>query len=217
MVRLLDELVAFFPFGALEPIREDLSLTYGRASLLLVLYPVVGLVDTAGGVLSDHVSRRVLSSAGAAGYGAGFLIMAVGPGFAALAVGICLAGVASTVMIDATEVALADLAADEEELRVMLGHQNVLAAIGSIVGPVILSVTLAAGLGWRAAFATAAALLFAYSAFLATQPVPPPAPAADGDEPVRLWAGLGQILRDGRVWVLGLVLLLLTPFDEPFL
>ncbi|MEJ7764858.1 MAG: MFS transporter [Acidimicrobiales bacterium] len=213
----MDEFVAFFPYGALEPIREDLSLTYGRASLLLVLYPVVGLVGTAGGVLSDHVSRRVLSSAGAAGYGAGFLIMAVGPGFAALAVGICLAGGASTVMIDATEVALADLAADEEELRVMLGHQNVLAAIGSIAGPVILSVTLAAGLGWRAAFATAAALLFAYSAFLATQPVPPPAPAADGDEPVRLWAGLGQILRDGRVWVLGLVLLLLTPFDEPFL
>ncbi len=217
MVRLVDELVAFFPFGALEPIRDDLSLTYGRASILLVLYPVVGLLGSPGGVATDHVSRRVLASAGAAGYGAGFLIMAVGPGFASLVVGICLAGVASTVMIDATEVALSDLAADEDQLRALLGQQNVLSAVGSIGGPLILSATLGLGLGWRAAFAAAAALLFAYAAFLATQPLPPPHPAVDGDESVPFWAGLGAVGRDRRVWALGLVLLLLNPFDEPFL
>ena len=217
MVRLADELVAFFPFGALEPIREDLSLTYGRASLLLVLYPVVGLLGSAGGVASDHVSRRLLASGGAVGYGAGFLIMAAGPGFVSLALGICVAGVASTVMIDATEVALADLAADEDQLRALLGQQNVLSAIGSIGGPLILSATLAVGLGWRVAFGVAAGLLFAYGAFLATQPVPGPARGPDEDEAVPFWAGLRGAAGDRRVWVLGLVLLLLTPFDEPFL
>lgn len=65
MVRLADELAAFFPFGALEPIRADLALSYGRASLLLVLYPVVGLFGSVGGVASDHVSRRLLASPGA--------------------------------------------------------------------------------------------------------------------------------------------------------
>ena len=216
-MRLFDELVAFFPFGALEPIREDLSLSYGRASLLLVLYPVVGILGSAGGVASDHVSRRVLASGGAVGYGAGFLIMAVGPGFASLVVGICVAGVASTVMIDATEVALADLAADEDELRALLGQQNVLSAIGAIGGRRILSATLGLGLGWRAAFGVAAGLLFAYGALLATQPVPPPRAGQDGEEAVPLWEGLRGVAGDPRVWALGLVLLLLIPFDEPFL
>ena len=217
MVRLADELVAFFPFGALEPIRADLSLTYGRASVLLVLYPVVGLFGSIGGVASDHVSRRLLASLGAFGYGAGFLIMAVGPGFTALAVGISVAGVASTVMIDATEVALADLAADEAELRSLLGQQNVLAALGSIGGPLILSGTLALGLGWRVAFAAAALLLWAYAAFLATQPIPPPKKAGSDDDDIPFWAGLRQVAGDRRVWTIGIVLLLLTPFDEPFL
>jgi len=216
MVRLADELVAFFPFGALEPIRADLSLTYGRASVLLVLYPVVGLFGSIGGVASDHVSRRLLAALGAFGYGAGFLIMAVGPGFTALAVGISVAGVAGTVMIDATEVALADLAADEAELRSLLGQQNVLAALGSIGGPLILSGTLALGLGWRVAFAAAALLLWAYAAFLATQPIPPPRKAGADDE-IPFWAGLRQVAGDRRVWTIGIVLLLLTPFDEPFL
>ena len=219
MVRLADELVAFFPFGALEPIRADLSLTYGRASVLLVLYPVVGLFGSIGGVASDHLSRRLLASLGAFGYGAGFLIMAVGPGFTALAVGISVAGVASTVMIDAAEVALADLAADEAELRSLLGQQNVLAALGSIGGPLILSGTLALGLGWRVAFAAAALLLWAYAAFLATQPIPPPRKAGsdDDDNQMPFWAGLRQVAGDRRVWTIGIVLLLLTPFDEPFL
>ena len=217
MVRLADELVAFFPFGALEPIRADLSLTYGRASVLLVLYPVVGLLGSIGGVASDHVSRRLLASLGAFGYGVGFLIMAVGPGFTALAIGISVAGVAGTVMIDATEVALADLATDEAELRSLLGQQNVLAALGSIGGPLILSGTLALGLGWRPAFGAAAVLLWAYAAFLATQPIPPPRKASDDDDGVPFWAGLRQVAGDRRVWTLGVVLLLLTPFDEPFL
>ncbi|HEV8116323.1 MAG TPA: MFS transporter, partial [Acidimicrobiales bacterium] len=207
MVRLADELVAFFPFGALEPIRADLSLTYGRASVLLVLYPVVGLFGSIGGVASDHVSRRLLASLGAFGYGAGFLIMAVGPGFTALAVGISVAGVASTVMIDATEVALADLAADEAELRSLLGQQNVLAALGSIGGPLILSGTLALGLAWRVAFAAAALLLWAYAAFLATQPIPPPRKAGSDDDEIPFWAGLRQVAGDRRVWTIGVVLL----------
>ncbi|MEO5678994.1 MAG: MFS transporter [Acidimicrobiales bacterium] len=217
MVRLADELAAFFPFGALEPIRADLALSYGRASLLLVLYPVVGLFGSVGGVASDHVSRRLLASLGALGYGAGFLTMAVGPGFGALVVGISVAGVSSTVMIDATEVALAELAADEDELRTLLGQQNVLGALGSIVGPLVLAATLALGLGWRPAFGVAAAVLFAYGAFLATQPLPPPRPVPEDAEAPSFWAGLGAVVRDGRVWTIGLVVLLLTPFDEPFL
>lgn len=217
MVRLVDELVAFLPFGALEPIRQDLTLSYGRASVLLVLYPVVGVVGSLGGVASDHVSRRLLASLGALGYGAGFLIMAVGPGFASLVAGITVAGVAGTVMIDATEVALSELAADEDELRTLLGQQNVLSALGSIGGPLILSATLALGLGWRVAFAVAGIVLCAYALFLASQPIPPPTPPEDGAEPVPVRTSLCEVARDRRVWAIGLVLLLLTPFDEPFL
>ncbi len=217
MVRLVDELVAFFSFGALEPIRRDLTLTYGRASLLLVLYPVVGVLGSVGGVASDHVSRRLLASLGALGYGVGFLIMAVGPGFASLVVGITVAGVAGTVMIDAAEVALSDLAADEDELRALLGQQNVLSAFGSIGGPLILSATLALGLGWRVGFAVAGVLLCAYAGFLASQPIPEPTGGPDGADGPTLRQGVWDVARDRRVWLIGLVLLLLTPFDEPFL
>ncbi len=218
MVRLADELVSFLPFGALEQLRQDLSLTYGRASLLLVLYPFVGLLGTLGGVASDRVSRRLLASLGAFGYGTGFLLMAVGPGFATMAIGISMAGVAGTVMINATEVALADLAADEDELRTLLGQQNVLGAAGSIFGPLVLSATLALGLGWRAAFGVAAVLLWGYALFLASQEIPPAPAHGRGDQAgLSLWAGLRGVATDRRVWLIGLVLLLLTPFDEPFL
>lgn len=185
--------------------------------MLLVLYSVVGVLGAPLSIATDHVSRRALASGGAIGYGAGFLVMVVGPGFASLLVGISVASVASGVMIDATEVALADLAEDEDHLRALLGQQNVLAAVGSIGGPLILAATLAAGLGWRMAFAAAAGLLFAYGGLLATQPVPPPADGSDDEEALAFWAGLRAVAGDRRVWGLGVVLLLLNPFDEPFL
>ncbi len=40
----VDETVAFLPFGALEPLRRDLDLSYARGAALLALYPGIGVV-----------------------------------------------------------------------------------------------------------------------------------------------------------------------------
>ena len=74
----VDETVAFLPFGALEPLRHDLGLSYAGAAALLALYPGVGLVGGVFGVLADRYSRRLIAAGGALGYAAGLLLFAAG-------------------------------------------------------------------------------------------------------------------------------------------
>lgn len=211
VVRLVDETVSFLPFGALEPIRADLDLTYTQAGILLGLYPGVALVGTPIGALADRVSRRLLASVGAFGYAAGFVLFALGGSFWTAFAAVCVMGLAGDAMVRGVEVALVDVAGDQLESAV--ARTTLLATIGDLAGPVLLAVALGTGLGWRAAFLAAAAGLAAYGCWLAMVPVPPPARDADGDDD---GGGLLAVVRDRRVVRAGLLGIALDVFDEPF-
>jgi DHA1 family inner membrane transport protein len=222
-VRFVDESVAFLPFGALDAIRADLDLTYAQAGLLLTLYPAAGFVGAVFGVAADRVSRRALASCGALGYGAALLAFALGDSFAVLAVAIVGAGLASDAMVAGTEVALADLAGDGPEgdarLRTLLARQNVLAAVGDLLGPLLLAASLAVGLGWRGAFTAGAAMLFIYGAALAVLPLPPPGPHDGANADARrpsVGRAVVDVMLDRRVLAIAAALFLLALFDEPF-
>jgi DHA1 family inner membrane transport protein len=212
-----DETVAFLPFGALEPLRRDLDLSYTRAAVLLGLYPGIGLVGGVFGVLADHHSRRIIAAGGALGYAAVLLLFATGTGFPMLVAAIALMGFAGDAMVRATDVALVDVAGDRIELAV--ARATLLGAIGDLAGPALLATCLATGLGWRAAFVVAGLGMAGYGLLLASQPLPAPSrPAAAGpDGAARPRGDLVAVVHDRRVLRLGLLSALVDVFDEPFL
>jgi DHA1 family inner membrane transport protein len=212
-----DETVSFLPFGALEPLRRDLDLSYTRAAVLLGLYPGIGLVGGVFGVLADRHSRRIIAAGGALGYAAGLLLFAAGAGFWTLVAAIALMGFAGDAMVRATDVALVDVAGDRIELAV--ARATLLGAIGDLAGPALLAACLATGLGWRAAFVVAGLGMAGYGLLLASQPLPAPSrPARAGpDGEARPRGDLVAVVRDRRVLRLGLLSALVDVFDEPFL
>jgi predicted MFS family arabinose efflux permease len=212
-----DETVAFLPFGALEPIRRDLDLSYARGAALLALYPGIGLVGGVFGVLADRHSRRLIAAGGALGYAAGLLLFAAGTNFPTLLLAIALMGFAGDAMVRATDVALVDVAGDRIEVAVARG--TLLGTIGDLAGPALLAVCLTTGLGWRAAFVAAGLGMAGYGMLLASQPLPAPSrpSSAPPDDDSHPRGEVTAVLRDRRVFRLGLQSALVDVFDEPFL
>jgi predicted MFS family arabinose efflux permease len=212
-----DETVAFLPFGALEPLRRDLDLSYARSAVLLGLYPGIGVVGGVFGVLADRYSRRLIAAGGALGYAAGLLLFAAGTNFPTLVIAVAVMGFAGDAMVRATDVALVDVAGDRLELAV--ARATLLGTIGDLAGPALLAACLTAGLGWRAAFVVAGLGMAGYGLLLASQPLPAPPRrprvAPDGDARPR--REVVAVLRDRRVFRLGVLAALVDVFDEPFL
>jgi hypothetical protein len=80
-------------------------------------------------------------------------------------------------------------------------------------------VCLTTGLGWRAAFVAAGVGMAGYGVLLASQPLPAPRrpSSADPDDGSHPRGDLTAVLRDRRVFRLGLLSALVDVFDEPFL
>ncbi|MGH9216525.1 MAG: MFS transporter [Acidimicrobiales bacterium] len=213
----VDETVAFLPFGALEPLRRDVDLSYSQGAALLALYPGIGLVGGVFGVLADRHSRRLIAAGGALGYAAGLLLFAAGTTFSMLVVAIALMGFAGDAMVRATDVALVDVAGDRTELAV--ARATLLGTVGDLAGPALLAACLTTGLGWRAAFVAAGLGMVGYALLLASQPLPEPSRPlrAATEDGLRPRGEVVAVLRDRRVFRLGLLSALVDVFDEPFL
>ena len=216
LVRLADEAAVFLPFGTLESFRADLGLTYAQAGTVLA---AISPGAAAGGVFvaaADRYSRRVITAGGAFGFALSLALFAMGASFAMLVLAGFVMGMASTAMVDGAEVALVDMAGDD--LRRYLARSNLLATVGALLGPALVAAAAVAGLSWRAAFGAGAFLMGIYALALAGAPLPPPAgdqeDGGSGDG-VKSRLGLAAVLRDPAVWAMGLIGLLMVPFDEP--
>jgi FSR family fosmidomycin resistance protein-like MFS transporter len=213
-VRLVDELAAFLPAGTLESFRADLGLTYAQTGIVLAAIAPGALAGAGFAAATDRYSRRVISAGGAVGFAAALAAFAVGGSFEVLAAAAFAMGTASTAMVEAAEVALVDLVA-EEDLRRSLARCNLLATFGDLLGPALIAGAAALGLSWRAVFAAGSGVLALYGLVLGAAPLP--APAGSQAEPGGPRSALRGILRDPAVWVVGLLGLLMSPFDEVLL
>lgn len=214
LARLADESAIFLPFGALESFRADLGLTYAEAGTVLAAIAPGALAGGVFAAAADRYSRRVISAGGAFGFALALALFAVGGSFGMLAAGAFLMGMSSTAMVDGAEVALVDLAGDD--LRRYLARSNLLATVGDLLGPVLLGGAVVLGLSWRTAFAAGAVLMTLYALALSAAPLPPPVRAGAGEgDGDKAPLGLVAVLRDPAVWVLGVMGLLMIPFDEP--
>lgn len=207
---LVDESAAFLPSGTLESFRTDLGLTYAQAGTVLAVVAPGALMGTGFSAATDRFSRRVIAAGGAFACAASLAAFAGGQSFAVLAVAGFVMGMASTAMVDAAEVALVDLVG--KDLRAYLARSNLLGTVGDLVGPALIAAVAASGLSWRGAFGLGAALLAFYGLALSVVRLPPPVPS--GEEAQRPTSLLAGVVRDPAVWVVGLIGLLIEPFDE---
>jgi predicted MFS family arabinose efflux permease len=210
LVRFADEWTTFFPAGALEPIRRDLSLTYAEIAGVLVALSAGGLVGTFFVIAADYVSRRLLASLGAAAYGLAMIAFGAGHSLTVLLAAAFVWGAASDAFVHASEVALVDLAGGE--LGRTLARMNAWASVGDLLGPATLAAAALLGFGWRGAFLGGGAAMLGYAAWLAWRPMPPPHPPARMANPL---AGVWQVVRDREVLLLAALIGLFSLLDEP--
>ena len=216
LVRLADEAAYFLPSAALESFRADLGLTYAQAGTVLALIAPGALAGTVFAVAADRGSRRTIASGGTFAFAACMAAFASGESFVVLAAAAFLMGAASTAMVDAAEVALVDLAGDD--LRPALARANLLGTLGDVLGPALVVAVAAIVLSWRVPCWVGAVALAVYGFVLAAADLPGPAPdaAGEGGRPSSFRVLVG-VVRDGRVWLVGLMSLLMGPFDEALL
>jgi MFS family permease len=210
---LADEWLGFLPSGVFESVRRDLRLGYGEASLILVMPAVGGILGLAVTVAADHLSRRLLASAGALAYAASLLTFGLGESVWVLAGAGFVMGLASDALVHGAEVALVDLAG-EDDLGPTLARTEVLGSVGDVLGPATLVGAAAAGLSWRVPFVAAAAIMAGYGIWLSRLPLPGP---SDGPDRPRPLEGVRSVLRDARVLEIGAFVGLLSLLDEDFL
>jgi predicted MFS family arabinose efflux permease len=204
-------LIAFLPFGTLAQVQADFHVTYAQAGLLLALFPAGGILGTAFIVAADHVSRRMLAAAGGTVVGLSLLAFGISPWFAGLLIAVFVWGAAGDALTSGAEIALVDVSG--RHLTTALGRQNLLAAIGDLLSPVVLVVAGVLRVGWRAIFVCSAILMFGYSWWLANEDLPAPEP--DDERTVR--GAVIEVIRDRRVWALAAAEMLISILDEQYL
>ena len=208
VVRLFDEAGSFLPYGAAPQLRTQLDLSYAQIGVLLTAMPAGGVVGLGLAALADVVSRRRLAAISTAVLALTMAAFAMSDEFLVLAAAAFVYGAASDGMISPVEVALADLAGDD--LDRALARTNLFATIGDFLAPVLLGAAIVAGLGVRPVFWIAALAFAGYAVWLASLPLP--APRDPGREHVR--GRVVSLIRDPRVWAMGVLVACISPLDE---
>lgn len=208
LVRFMDEAGSFLPYGAAPQLRAALELSYAQVAVLLTAMPAGRVVGLGLGLVADVVSRRRLAAISTGVLAVTMAVFAVFETFLVLALAAFVYGAASDGMVRAVEVSLADLVGDD--LDRVLARTNAFATAGDLIAPVLLAASLVMGLGVRPVFWIAAATLAGYACWLATLPLPEP--RASGRAHVR--GRVQEVVRDRRVWVMGVLAACIWPLDE---
>jgi predicted MFS family arabinose efflux permease len=211
-VRLADESAGFLIPGSFEAVRSELHLSYAQAATILAAGAPGAIVGNGFSIAADYVSRRVIAAGGALWFAAAVAVFATSTSYPVLLGASFVIGVAASAMVDACELALVDVGGDD--LPRMLGASNLMGSIGDLAGPAVIIAAAWLGFGWQAPFLLAAVLMAGYGLWLAVSPLPPPHDHDERESPRR---AVASILRDRRVWVFGVMAMLLGPLDEPFL
>lgn len=218
LVRFLDETTSFLPDGAIEQLRADLAIGYTAITVLFAA-PFLGSLPALALVgRSDRTGRRAIVLGGAALMTAALAWFAAGTSFASLFAAAAMWGFAATLVVSGAEIELAVQArgGPSGELARRLRHVNLWGTAGDVAGPVLLALTLVAGGTWRTAFWIAAGMTAALGIGLARIRFAPAGTTAD-DEHVDEGHPAVAPHRDPVAWRLGVIALLLMPFDETWL
>jgi FSR family fosmidomycin resistance protein-like MFS transporter len=108
------------------------------------------------GILGDTGWRRTLVLAGGCGFALSLLVLAAAPGFVVLVAAFVLFWPSSGAFVSLSQATLMDLEPRAHERN--MARWTLAGSIGIVGGPLLLSLALVLGLGWRATFAALFAL-----------------------------------------------------------
>lgn len=154
VIEFLDELVYGAGEAAWPVIRSDLGLSYVQIGALLSLPGVVSsLIEPFIGIAGDIVRpdasspRRYLVLGGGVAFALALLLAAASQGFISLLVAFIVFYPASGAFVSLSQAALMD--ADPRRHEQNMARWTFAGSLGVVVGPLILSVALVLGPGWR--------------------------------------------------------------------
>jgi FSR family fosmidomycin resistance protein-like MFS transporter len=184
--------------GAAWPlVRDDLDLTYAQIGLALAIPGFVGsALDPVVGVLGDTGRRRVVMVAGGIAFAVAAALTSAATGFWMLVAALVLANPASGAFVSLAQATLMDLAPAQRERNMALW--TLAGSFGYVGGPLLLTVALWVGAGWRAALATLALAALPLAAAARRAPV-----ASSGTDASAAWHQAFAALRrrDVRRWL----------------
>lgn len=199
LIELVDELVDGAEGAAWPLLRQDFSLSYAQVGLLLTVPAVLAnLIEPVLGLLADAGRRRPLVLGGGACLAASLLLTAVAGGFWPLLLSLLLCSPASGAFVTLTQAAWMD--ADPARREQNMARWTLAGSVGNVVGPLLISLAVTLGLGWRPVYALLAALAALGLALIWPSPgLHPPS----GERPVP--ARRARSLRDSASDLLGQV------------
>jgi FSR family fosmidomycin resistance protein-like MFS transporter len=196
-VEFADELVDGTKSAAIPLIKHDLVLTYFEVGLLTAVPLLLGsLIELPVGVLSGTGRRRRrVVLAGGLVFIASVLAAGLAGSFPVLLAALVIFFPASGAFVSLTQSALMDANPDRRAQH--MARWTLAGAIGSVAGPLLVAVVVAAGGSWRLAFVLVAVVAaVSWLGVAGTgRTADSPAGADDADEDTGGWPGLRPALR----------------------
>ncbi len=222
LIEFFDEFHYGIEGAVLPSLRTDLGLTYAQAGILLGLPHIIGtLIEPLIMLLGDSHLRKRLVVGGGLAIAAAVTLLANAQAFPAAMLAFTIIFPASGAFVTLSQATLMDLNPGRQPQT--MARWTVFGALGSLLGPLVVTAAFALGLGWRGNYVGLAILALALVALLLPRPFPahhhPDGnPGQPGALPRELLSNLWQAARDLRLlrWFLLLELsdLLLDVFTS---
>lgn len=206
-VMLVIEFLDEFAYSALEAarplIRDSFALSYVEVGLITTVPVLVAIViEPVIGLLADTGRRRLLIVIGGVLFGLGLFVQGFAPTFLVFILGATLQAPASGVFVNLAQASLMDDAPSRRENRMALWTFS--GSLAVVIGPLLLTVMLALGSGWRAFFIISGVMSMAAALLILRLP-PSRALRTDGDDESapdlrQSLRGVLALLRRGDVW-----------------
>ena len=189
--------------GAVMPyLLKDYQLRYDQGGILLTLLAVGNLISAVlGGIVSAYTGRRAVLVFGALAFAAGYGGAACIPVPAALPAFLILSGFGWGIINNLVNVVVSERAkGDAGTINIL--HMTF--GVGAFLGPLLVSFSVRAGLGWRPAMGTVAVLSLILAYVFLRMDLPDPAGNNDISHPKRRISL--AFLKDIRFYVFMLIL-----------
>jgi MFS transporter, FSR family, fosmidomycin resistance protein len=165
-VELLDELIYGLDGAVLPRLKDDLALSYTQIGLL---FTIPGLIALAGepliGLLGDTRQRRVLVVGGIAATAFGLLLTGITQTFETLLLAFSIVGIASGAYVNLAQATLVDRNPARAEQT--MARWTLLGSIGVSAAPILVTIVLALGYGWRGLYVVLSVVAGLYTFLLA--------------------------------------------------
>ncbi|MBK8417257.1 MFS transporter [Candidatus Villigracilis saccharophilus] len=157
LIEFLDELVFGLGETAWPFIRTDLDLTYTQIGLLLSVPGIIAaFIEPFLGILGDVWKRRLLILGGGVFFTFSLILTTSSKSFTPLLIAFIIFFPASGAFVSLSQAALMDSAPERHAQN--MARWTSAGSLGNVFGPILLGLFVYFGLGWRGAYALAAAV-----------------------------------------------------------